>query len=831
MSLNLSCAHCRLPVPEGLLRAGEEAQFCCTGCRTAYALIHAHGLASYYAIADGTGTRADAPRLDYAGFDDEAFLAANADLLPDGERRTTLAIDGIHCAACIWLLERLPRIVPGVIEARVSWRRSTLTVRWRDAKLSRIADAVARLGYRPHVLGHAAAEDARARSNRRALVEIGIAGAAAGNNMLIAASLYLGMFSYMDGTTQALLRWASCIVGIVSVAWPGRVFVRGAVQALRARTPHMDLPVALGLVVGAVAGLVNTITGRGEIYFDTLSVLVFLLLVGRFIQTRQQQRAAATVEVLHRLTPRTAHRVEAGRVTDVPAQVVAPGDTLEVRAGEIVPADATVVEGSSSVDASILTGETRPIAVSAGDAIAAGSLNLSATVRVRVDAVGDRTRIGRVLELVESSAQQRPKIVQLADRIGAHFVAAIVVIASATLATWLWIDPTVAVDHTVALLVVACPCALAMATPLAISVALGRAARRRILVKGGDVLQRLLKPGTIWLDKTGTLTEGRARVVAWTGDASVKPAVAALERSSTHPVALALQTMAPVRAAATNVRHGQGGLEGMVAGRTIAVGNEGFVRRRAHLPARFQQEAHRLAARAVSPVFVAVDGSVVAVAGVGDPLRDDAATAVAELRARGFAVGILSGDHPAIVTAVGRALGVPAHMCHGGLDPEAKVEHVRATESEHSVAKRRHARTRSSATAPEGWEGTARPLPMTWSGPVVMVGDGVNDSAALAAASVGIATRDGAEASLEAAPVYLGRPGLRPLLELLDGSRATMAAIHRNFAASLLYNALSIGLAASGHINPLVAALLMPLSSLTVIGLSLSLRWPRRPDA
>jgi Cu2+-exporting ATPase len=523
-------------------------------------------------------------------------------------------------------------------------------------------------------------------------------------------------------------------------------------------------------------------------------VLVFLLLVGRWIQTRQQQHAAATVEVLHRLTPRTAHRVEAGRVLDVPAQVLVPGDTLEVRAGEVVPADATILEGDSSVDASILTGETRPIAVQTGDRVAAGAVNLSATLRVRVDAVGDRTRIGRVLELVESSAQQRPKIVQLADRIGAHFVAAIVVLAAVTFTTWMFLDASVAVDHTVALLVVACPCALAMATPLAVAVALGRAARRRILVKGGDVLQRLSKPGTIWLDKTGTLTEGKARVVEWIGDDSARAAVASLERASTHPVALALQAVAPAELEPADVRHGHGGLEGRVGGRALTIGNERFVRQRARVEASLLDAARRLAARALSPVFVAVDGAVVAVAGIGDPLREDARAAVTQLRARGFAVGILSGDHPEIVAAVGRELDLPPHMCRGGLDPEAKVDVVRGTAV----------------------------------GPVVMVGDGVNDSAALAAAAVGIATRDGAEASLEAAPVYLGRPGLRPLLELLDGSRATMAAIRRNFEASLLYNAVTVALAAAGLMGPLVAAVLMPISSLTVIGLSLSLQWPER---
>lgn len=758
-------------------------------------------------MSEGPATRAATGdrALRYAELDREAFVERTTTLHPDGERSVTLGLDGIHCAACIWLLERLPRVVPGVVEARVDFRRSTIAVRWRDDEvtLSRIAEGIASLGYRPHPLRTDDRAARRRAADRRRLIAMGVAFAAAGNNMLIAGSLYLGLFSYMDGEIEQLLRWATCLVGLVSLAWPGRTFFVGAYNALRSRTPHMDLPVALGLAVGGLAGVINTLRGTGELYFDTLSVLVFLLLVGRWIQLRQQRHAAAALEVLYRVTPRTAHKLVEGGFAEVPAEVLQPGDVVAVAAGASVPADGTVIAGSSSVDEQVLTGESTPVAVAPGSKVAAGSVNVGARLQINVDAVGEDTRMGKVLALVEQ--QHRPRIVQLADRIGGWFVIVVLSLSTLTFAGWLAVEPSAAVDHAVALLIVACPCALALATPLAIAVALGRAARRKILIKGGDALQRLSTPGSIWLDKTGTLTEGRMAVVAWHGDASVAGAVAALERHSTHPVARALVHWGQARAdgvepAVTDVEQRQGGVIGVVEGRTIAVGNAPFVSEHIgaviDLPTR--STAGELLEQGASPVYVALEGRIVAVAGVGDPLRTDARAAVDELTRRGWTVGILSGDHPDIVAGIGRTLGLPEGRVHGGLHPEDKVRWV----ADHGP------------DAP----------------PTVMVGDGVNDSAALAAASVGIATRDGAEASLQAAPVYLGRPGLSGVIELLDASAATMRGIRRNFVVSLAYNAIAVALAATGHISPLVAAILMPISSLSVVALSLSLRFGPRSE-
>jgi Cu2+-exporting ATPase len=796
-----ACAHCGLAVPVGLVRPDTCEQFCCNGCRTAHALILEHGLGAYYALqAESPRARASTgdTEIRFADLDRPAFTERHVDTDPRG-CSTRLAIDGIHCAACVWLLEKLPRVCPGVQSARVHWARSTLDVRWDPAavRLSEIATAIHGLGYRPHPLPSGAHVDSIQAGDRSQLVSLAIAAAAAGNNMLIAAALYLGAFSFMEGPIEALLRLASCGVGVVSLAGPGRVFFRGAIAALRTRVAHMDVPIALGLLVGGVGGLVNTVRGAGEIYFDTLSVLVFLLLLGRWIQSRQQGRAARAVELMLRLTPRTAHRVVDGEVVDVPGEALEPADVVEVRAGETIPADGKVLAGVSAVDASILTGEPRPVPVEVGSRVAAGTLNVAATLRVEIESVGADTRIGRVLELVESAAQERPRIVELADRLAGRFVIAVIGLAALTFAVWMVLDPGVAIDRAVTLLIVSCPCALALATPLAISVALGRSARRRILVKSGDVFQRLMEPGTIWLDKTGTLTQGRMTMTRWIGDAEIAPAVAALEEHSSHPVAVALavalkregRVVHDVQDVQDVQQSDRGGISGRVDGVALAVGTEAFVRGRGvAVPSWARRAAAPMLAEGHSPVFVARGSRVVAVAGVGDPLRPDAVPAIAELRARGWEVGILSGDHRDVVRHIGASLGLPADRCHGGLAPEDKVRFVRAREGRTTV----------------------------------MVGDGVNDSAALAAASVGIATRDGAEASLQAAPVYLGRPGLDGILELFDKSRDTMRTIRTNFRVSLAYNLVCVSLAAIGWVTPLLAAVLMPLSSLTVVGVSLT---------
>jgi Cu2+-exporting ATPase len=489
-------------------------------------------------------------------------------------------------------------------------------------------------------------------------------------------------------------------------------------------------------------------------------------------------------------------RVVEGEVTrELPAQALLPGMMLEVRAGETFAADGTVASGRSSVDVALLTGESKPVSVDVADRVYAGTTNVSSALRVRVDAAGEQSRLASLLRQVEESVRRRAPVVQLANRLAVWFVAVVLLIAAGTALFWYPRNPTAAIDNAIALLVVTCPCALALATPLAVSVAIGRAARAGILIKGGDAIERLAAPGTLLLDKTGTITESRVALAAWDGPEWVKPLVLALEHESSHPVAAgfrrAFDGITAGEACLTNHVAG-GGIEGTVDGRRVIVGSPAFVEARA-----VRGPELLVPPRHLTPVVVAIDGVIVASAGFGDPVRADARRAIDTLRGRGWKVRILSGDHQEVVASVGETLGLSRAACVGGAVPEEKLRAVQ------------HA----------GRDGT-----------VVMVGDGVNDAAAMGAASVGVGVHGGAEACLSTADVYLARPGLEPLVTLTEGAARTIRVIRRNIAFSIGYNVIGATLAVTGVITPLIAAVLMPASSLTVLLASwLSRTFPTEP--
>jgi Cu2+-exporting ATPase len=533
---------------------------------------------------------------------------------------------------------------------------------------------------------------------------------------------------------------------------------------------------------------------------------VFLLLVGRFVQRRLERRAADSVELLFSLTPAFARRRkdrDIDEVREVPVDALAPDDLVEVRPGESFPADGVVDDGKSSVNLALLTGESRPQSVGEGDRVFAGAVNLAGVLLVRITASGRATRVGKLLSLVEECSRRKAPIVQLADRMAGWFTVVATGLFAATLVFWLFVEPGHAVDRAVSLLIVSCPCGLGLATPFAVSVALGRAARQKILIKGGDVLEKLARKSKIspilFLDKTGTLTEDRLsvadfRVAPEGAPAQLRAWVAALEKQASHPIA---QAFAPEAAAddapATLHRAHATGVEGDAAGHTLLVGSHDFVRRRTtDTPGWAEDASNQMSAQALTPVWIAVDGRMVAVAGVGGKIRSDARATIANISRRGVKVAILSGDHPDTVKAVGAALGLGEASCHGGLSPEDKVRAVEAA-------------AQSGA-------------------PVFMVGDGVNDAAALSAATVGIAVHGGAEASLSAADIYLGRSGLSPIVEIFDGAKRTLSVIRRCLAVSLAYNVLAAALAITGVVNALQAAVLMPAASFTVLGMALWLR-------
>lgn len=785
----IACTHCGLDVPPGLVVDGAERQFCCAGCRTVWEVISGHGLERFYRIQETSGAAARPAAVTgrrYGELDDAAFRDTWTRELEAGVRTVELYLEGVHCAACVWLVERLPVMARGVIESRLDFRRSLVRIVWdeRVTTLAEIARCLDSLGYPPHPARDARGRQARVEEDRKFLIRIGVAAAAAGNVMLLAVALYGGAYVGVEAPRGAFFRWVSLGFAMVSLAWPGSLFFRGAWAAIRTRTAHLDLPIALGLGAGAVAGAVNTVLGRGEIYFDSLTVLIFFLLVGRWIQHRQQRWAADSLELLFSLTPRVARRIGG---EEVPVEALSVGDVVEVRAGESFPADGEITAGESTVDQSLLTGESRPVAARVGSWVCAGVVNVSRPVCVRVEATGAETRAGRLMRLVEEYAGRRAPIVQTADRIAGWFVLVVVGLAAATFALWARIDVARAIDHATSLLIVTCPCALGLATPMAVAVAIGRAARAGILVKGGDALEKLARPSRILLDKTGTLTEGGGATVEWVGDDAAVRLAAALETTSSHALAVAFQKLVPAHAAhgVEGVTQSAAGIEGCVDGRAVAVGSGAYARGRAAEIAPTFRAAHEgFAARGLTPVWVVIDGGVAAVCGVGNAIRADAAEALAELRRRKWSAAIVSGDDPAVVASVGQRVGVAPEDCRGGVTAEGKVSIV---------------------------EDEAR------RGPVVMVGDGVNDAAALSAATVGIAVHGGAEASLAAADVYLSRPGLTPIVELVAAARRTVRTIRICLGVSLLYNAVAASLAVIGIIGPLMAAILMPLSSLSVV--------------
>lgn len=820
-----TCTHCGLPVPAGLIVPQREPQFCCGGCEGAYDLIHGSGLESFYRMADADpanrasvlnsefGKLASTSR--FGEFDEAIFQEKYCKQVGPEEAEIDLAVEGIHCGACVWLLEKLPMVLPGVVLANVNWAKRTIRIRWRndDVTLSRIATTLQRLGYRPSPIQENQHRDRWNLENRKHLTQIGIAAACAGNNMIISLALYLGMFSHMDSGMTQLLRVASCVVGMVALLWPGRTFLKSAWGSLRTMTPHMDLPIALGLSVGTLAGLANVIRGIGEIYFDSLAVLIFLLLIGRWIQFRQQSVAANSVEMLYRLTPQVTRKIVAGEVVETLVDLVQIGDTLQIRGGDLFPVDGEIAGGDTRVDESILTGESNAVLRAVGDPVAAGTLNVGSVVTMRTTAIGRQTRLSQIVELVEQASLDKPQMVLWANRIGGWFVATVILLATLTFFWWIAIDVNVAIDRAIALLIVACPCALALATPLTLAVAIGRAARQKTMIKGGDVLQSLQQPGMMWLDKTGTLTDGDLKVVQWFGDTSWLKLIAALEEGFSHPVAKAIvqfqqtswdkrddvskaadrhggRSLADVRTTVLNSEDHAGlGVSGKSILHDVAVGSARLMSKLGIVPCRCHLRiAQKIIDQGCSPCWIAVAGRVVGLASIGDSIRPEAASAIDALRHRGWQVGIFSGDHQQVVDRVAKRLGIAPEFAIGETAPEAKLKTIQ-----------------TSATQ----------------GNVVMVGDGVNDSAALAAASVGIAVKNGAEASLAAAPVYLGEPGLNPILNLLAVSDSTGRTMRRNLGVSLAYNLTFAGLAFAGYINPLVAAILMPISSITVVALSL----------
>jgi Cu2+-exporting ATPase len=801
----VACAHCGQMVPGAQVRADDTEQFCCAGCRQVCTLVREWGFDQYYRLVGQQQGALEPARVSgrtFTDFDDDRVQAAATDDLGPDRRRTRLYLEGVHCAACVWLVEKLPAVLAGVDEVRLNYGSAVAEVTWRPAhtRLSTIGRALDRLGYTPHVHRTARLRDAQRAEDRAGLARLGVATACAMNLMFLSGALYAGEQSGMAGAYEAFLRWLSLLVAMPVIGFSARPFFQTALAGLSAGIVHIDLPIAVALAVASVASTWNTIAGTGPVWFDSLAMLVAALLGARQLQRSAQRVALERADSLRGVAfLEFARRVDGDGLTtdvvEVPLAALAAGDRVEIRSGELVPVDGIVLSGRSALDNGVLTGESAPQPVGDGDAVHAGATNLGARLVVRVEAAGAATRVGALLAIVQEALSRKPALLQATDALARRFVYTVLVVAGVVAAgAWATHGPEVALMRVVALLVVSCPCALGLSVPLAMSMSLMRAARAGIFVKNPDALERLRHVHTVLLDKTGTLTEGRAAVAEWRGDDATFAMARALEAESSHHVARAFQAapgrrLQVVRLVQAAVEVPGRGIGGQVDGHDVRVGSRAHVEESgATVSGAMAAAAAAMTAAGLSPVFVAVDSRVSGVAGIGDRLRSDARATVEALKARGIRVRILSGDQPEVVARVGARLGLAAEDARGGLTPEAKRDLVSR------LVERREA-----------------------PGAVVMVGDGVNDAAALALADVGIAVHGGTGASIVAADIVLTRAGVGPLLDVLDGAARLRAVIRRNIAASLVYNLAASSLAVLGLVGPLLAAVLMPVSSLTVL--------------
>jgi Cu2+-exporting ATPase len=737
------CGHCGAAL-------ASARPYCCAGCELAAAIISGAGLDRYYAERTAFAPRpAPIPGL-------AALPVTRRD---DRRVECRLAIDGLRCASCVWVVEKVLEHTEGVVEARVSYGSGRATVAFDPARtdVATVAGRIAALGYRPR----APADPASDAGDRDLLVRLGVAAFCSANVMMASIAIYAGWADGMDERFATLFRWTALLVSTPAAVWCAQPFFGGAIRGVRSGALSMDLPIALGIAILYGSGIVATFAGY-EAYFDSLTMLVALLLGGRVLESRGRRRAREAAESLAAVIPRTARRVTGARVETVPSDSLVPGDALEVGTGEEIAADGRVAHGEAQVAMALLTGESAPQAVRAGDPVYAGAIVASGAIRVTVEAAGGRTLVDRMTEELRQAAD-RPAATGLPDRIAPAFTAATLGIAAATFSGW-WAlaGAAAAIAPTVAVLVVACPCALALAQPLAVASGLGAAARRGVLVRSGDALLRLAEIDTVILDKTGTLTEGEP-VVCEAEDADLRLA-AGLERSSVHPVARAIVAAAIARGIplpdGTDIAETPGvGIRGRVDGQRVEVRAGG-----------------------AGTILVVSDGRIGAIA-LRDAVRPDSARTVAALRTAGLAVAMCSGDRPEVARAIAAEAGID-DVC-AGIDPAGKRALV-------------DARRAAGAT-------------------VLFAGDGINDGPALAAADVGVAMGTGASSTVCVADAVIAENRLAPLLAAIRAGRAARSVIRGNLARSLTYNALAVAAAALGFVNPLVAAVLMPLSSTLVV--------------
>jgi Cu2+-exporting ATPase len=794
------CAHCLLGVPETSATRetidGRETIFCCPGCRAIHGLLRSEGLTGFYARRHGwTPGPPETARVPLDAFDG-AVRASGRHVEAD------LVIFGIRCASCVWLIERYLGGRPGILSTRVNFATGRARVSWDPSEtgIGEVVLAIRALGYTPYPPESLPAGDALRRETSDLLLRFGTAAFLSMQVMLFTAGLYAGYFQGIDARYASLFRGLCFLLSTPVIFYSGAPFFRGALRGARHGAFGMDALVFLGAFSAYGYSTASLFLG-GDVYFDTATMILTLILLGRCIEAGARARAAEGISRLVRLAPVMARKaVPGGGTADVPVASLSAEDLVEVVPGERMPVDGTVVEGASEADEALLSGESAPVPKTAGDPVIAGALNGTGRLLVRVARTGADTVLSRIVQAVEEAQARKAPIQRLADRVVRGFVPTIVLVAAGTILFRLHggIPPQAALMAGISVLVIACPCALGLATPLAVLIGTTSAQARGILVRGGDVLEQAAGVRCVLFDKTGTLTLGRPRLIdvegIGIGREDALGLAASLESSSEHAIGRAIAEAYPAarRLPVRGFRaHPGEGIEGEIDGVRYLLGRPELLERfGVAVDGETSRAYAAISAKQRTAVLLSDGSRPLAILATEDALRPEAAEAVSLLRASWIAVAMVTGDGPGVAARVAEEAGIDDIRAR--VTPEGKREEVRR-------ARERY-------------------------GPVLVVGDGVNDAPALAEAEVGVAMGRGTGLAIHSAGATLMTEDLRRIPAFLALSRATMRVIRQNLFWAFSYNLVAVPLAVAGKLHPIAAAAFMVGSSLLVVGNSLRLR-------
>ena len=785
------CYHCGEPVPSGsrwyVTILDEQRDMCCPGCQAVAEAIVSGGLESYYRHRTEPSVNPEAlPRT----LQDELEMLDRSEVQEryvqsEGElHHIQLLIEGISCAACGWLIERRLRQLPGISEASLNLGNNRLSVSWdgQTTRLSAVLAEIRRIGYIGHPYEPDLASAQIADENRRYLRRLGLAGLMFMQVMMATMALWDGFNQDITPQMATTLRWAALLMTTPVVLYSCIPFFKGAWRDVRNRQLSMDVSVSLAIGATYLAGVWATLTGTGEIYFDSVVMFAFFLLAGRYLERRARQRTVESTARLVNLLPPSTLRVGADGLTQrIMLEDVRQGDLLEVKPGESIPADGIIVTGISSIDESALSGEYLPLAKQVGDRVTAGTLNVEGPLQIQVSAVGEQTRLSAIVRLLERAQSDKPRLARLADQVAQYFLVGVLLSVVVVGAAWWWlVSGERAFWIIIAMLVAACPCALSLATPTALTTATGSLHKLGLLITRGHVLEVLNRIDTVILDKTGTLTEGRMtleRIEAFAGqdgDLALQHA-RMIESCSEHPIARAFGRSASQ--AEEVVNHPGLGMEGRCNGHLLRIGKPGFVAQLGDWQAPEVPDAAGqwlLLGDASGPVAWFV---------LNDRLRRDAGALVASLKQRGMRIVLLSGDHAPVVERMANQLGIEEAI--GNAAPADKLAFVQQLQGQ-----------------------GAR---------VLMLGDGVNDVPVLASADISVAMGEASDLAKTSADAVLLGSRLSVLNDAFDVASRTRRIMIQNLFWASAYNFGVLPLAAIGLVTPALAAAGMSASSLLVV--------------